>query len=138
MTPPRIIRKEVEPPEIARVKRILELAKEEHHPVFPCLHLIAYTGMRRGKALGLRHQDLSLEADSISIVQTIGRSRYKGLIVQPTKANAGRRSVDLDDGTVAILRAHIGQQLLSRLELGNAYEDNAWCSLGRWERHLTR
>jgi integrase len=124
VTPPRIVRKEVEPPEIATVKRILELAEEEEHQLFPCLHLIAYTGSRRGEALGLRHQDLNLEAGYISIVQTIGRSLHKGLIVQPTKTNAGRRSIDIDDRTVAVLRAHIGRQLLSRMELKDIYEGN--------------
>ena len=42
-----MIRKEVEPPEITAVKRILETARAEEHPLYPCLHLIAYTGLRR-------------------------------------------------------------------------------------------
>ena len=124
VTPPKSVRKEVEPPDIAKVKQILKLAKEEDHPLSPCFHVIAYTGMRRGEALGLRHQDLNLEAGTISIVQTISRSLHQGIIVQPTKTNAGRRSINLDDGTVNVLRAHIGKQLLTRMELEGAYEDN--------------
>lgn len=124
VTPPKIIRKEVEPPEIPRVREILKLAELEEHPLFPCFHLIAYTGLRRGEALGLRHQDLNLEAGTISIVQTISRSLHKGIIVQPTKTNAGRRLLDLDDLTVGVLRAHLGNQLLRRMELEGAYEDN--------------
>ena len=62
VTPSKVIRTEVTPPEIASVKEILRLAGEEDHPLFPCLYLIAYTGLRRGEALGLRHQDLNLEA----------------------------------------------------------------------------
>lgn len=123
VTPPRIVRKEVSPPDIGGVKRILALAEKEGHPLFPCLHLIAYTGIRRGEALGLRHRDLNLEVGTISIVQTLGRSLLKGLIVEPTKTNAGRRSIDLDDGTVDILRAHIGRQMLQKMELGGPYED---------------
>ena len=124
VTPPKITRKEVEPPEIAKVKEILKLAEEEGHPLFPCFHLIAYTGLRRGEALGLRHQDLNLEAGTISIVQAISRSLHKGIIVQPTKTNAGRRMIDLDELTVGVLRAHLGKQLLSRMELEGAYQDN--------------
>lgn len=124
VTPPRITRKEVEPPEIAKVREILKLAEEEEHPLFPCFHLIAYTGLRRGEALGLRHQDLNLEGGMISIFQSLVRSLQKGLIMEPTKTNAGRRLIDLDDGTVAVLRAHLGKQLLSRMELEGAYEDN--------------
>ena len=61
VTPPKIVREEVAPPEIARVREVLELTASEGHPLFPCLHLIAYTGIRRGEALGLRQQDLNLE-----------------------------------------------------------------------------
>jgi len=124
VTPPKIIRKEVEPPEIAKVKQILKLAEEEVHPLFACLHLIAYSGIRRGEALGLRHQDLNLEAGTISIVQSVGRSLEKGIIIEPTKTTTGRRPIDLDDGTVDVLRSHIGNQLLRRMELEGAYQDN--------------
>ena len=123
VTPPKVVRKEVKPPEIARVKEILRLAEEEGHPLYPCLYLMAYTGLRRGEALGLRHQDLNLETGLISVVQTVGRSLHKGVIIEPTKTAYSRRSVDLDDGTVSVLRAHLGEQLLHRMELEGAYED---------------
>ena len=124
VTPPKVIRKEVEPPEIAKVRGILSLAEAEEHPLFACFHLIAYTGLRRGEAIGLRHQDLNLEAGVISIVQTVGRSLHKGVIIEPTKTTYSRRSVDLDGDTVAVLRAHIGKQMLHRMELEGAYEDH--------------
>ena len=124
VTPPKVTRREVEPPEIAQVRRLLELAESEEHLLFPAIHLIAYTGLRRGEALGLRHQDINLEGGTISVVQSIGRSLEKGIIVEPTKTNAGRRAVDLDDRTVAVLRAHVGRQLLRRVELDGLYQDN--------------
>ena len=124
VTPPQVIRKEVEPPEIAKVKDILRLAEEEHHPLYPCLYVMAYTGLRRGEALGLRFQDLNLETGIISVVQTVVRSLHKGVIIEPTKTTYSRRNIDLDDGTVAVLRAHLGNQLLHRLELDGLYDDN--------------
>lgn len=124
VTPPPVIHTEVVPPEIAIVKEILRFAEEENHPLSACLYLIAYTGLRRGEALGLRHQDLNLEAGVISIVQTVGRSLHKGVIIEPTKTTYSRRSVDLDGDTVAVLRAHIGKQMLHRMELEGAYEDH--------------
>jgi len=112
------------PPEIASVKEILRFAEEENHPLSACLYLIAYTGLRPGEALGLRHQDLNLEAGVLSIVQTVGRSLHKGVIIEPTKTTYSLRSVDLDGDTVAVLRAHIGKQMLHRMELEGAYEDH--------------
>ena len=123
VSPPKITHREVEPPEISWVKGVLRLAEVGNNPLFACLHLIAYTGIRRGEALGLRHQDLDLEHGTVSIIQTISRSVQKGIIVETTKSAAGRRVVDIDDITVNILRAHIGRQLLYRAELGDAYQD---------------
>ncbi len=63
------------------------------------------------------------EAGTISIVQTLGRSVEKGLPFQQSKTNSGRRVIDLDDGTVNVLRAHQGQQLLLKSQLDGAYQD---------------
>ena len=123
VSPPKITRKEVEPPGISWVKAILSQAELEDNPFYPCLRLIAYTGIRRGEGLGLRHQDLDLDQGSICIVQTISRSVHKGIIVETTKSAAVRRVVDIDDKTVSILRSHIGRQLLNRAEIGDAYHD---------------
>ena len=124
VTPPKATRTEVEPTDIAAVRRVLELARTEEHPLFPCLYLIAYTGMRRGEALGLRWQDVDLEAGAVSIVQTLSRSVDRGLMFQPPKTNSGRRVIDLDEGTVAVLRAHQGQQLLHKLKLEGTFQEN--------------
>ena len=124
VTPPKIERTEVEPPDIAGVRQVLELARVEEHPLFSCLYLIAYTGIRRGEALGLRWQDVDLEGGSISIFQTLSRSVDQGLIFQPPKTNSGRRVIDLDEGTVEVLRSHQGQQLLYRVKLDGSYQEN--------------
>jgi integrase len=122
VTPPKVDRKEVEPPEIAEVLRLLNIAKAQEHPLYPCLHLIAYTGLRRGEALGLRWQDVNLEAGTISVVRSLGRSTEKGLVFSPPKTTSGRRVVDLDEDTVAVLRAHQGRQLLWQVELGDVFQ----------------
>ena len=68
-------------------------------------------------------QGADLEVGAISIVQTLGRS-LNGLIFQPPKTSNGRRTIDLDQTTIAILRAHQEQQLLHRSWLEGAYQDN--------------
>ena len=122
VTPPKAERKEVDPPEITMVRRILEAARWQEHPLFPSLWLIAYTGVRRGEALGLRWQDVNLETGTISIVQTLGRS-LEGLTFEPPKTGAGRRVIDLDHETLGILREHQGRQILWKAELDGAFHD---------------
>ena len=79
--------------------------------------------MRRGEALGLRWRDVDLETGEASIAQTVVVSHQQGLILQPPKTNGGRRVIDLDDDTVAVLRALQGQQLLHKVALEGAYQD---------------
>ena len=104
-------------------KIILELARTEEHPLHACLHLIAYAGLRRGEALGLKWRNTDLVAGSISVVETLGRSHHQGLIFQAPKTKAGRRVVDLDARTVEVLREHQGQQLLGKMQAEGAYQD---------------
>lgn len=61
---------------------------------------------------------------TISIVQTLSRSIRQGLIFQLPKTNSGRPVIDLDDGSVAVLRAHQGQQLIDKAKLEGSYQDN--------------
>jgi integrase len=82
--------------------------------------LAATTGMRRGELLGLRREDIDLEAGRCSIVGTIIGARQ----ASSPKTDAGRRSVAIDADTVAALRAHLGRQLDEQLALGPAYEDH--------------
>ncbi len=44
-------------------------------------------------------------------------------MLEPTKTERGRRTIDLDPYTVRVLRAHRGRQLEHRLKVGKFYED---------------
>ncbi len=83
----------------------------------------AMTGMRRGEVLGLRWQDVDLDAARLSVRQTWGRSD-SGLDFGEPKTARGRRTIDLDPHTVAILREHGTTQKRDRLAFGPGYEDH--------------
>lgn len=73
----------------------------------PAWHLLAYTGMRRGEMLALRWRDVDLDGASVSVRRSVGVVNVEGegktLTVGPTKGKRAR-TVDLDDGTVVMLR----------------------------------
>jgi len=71
--------------------------------------LAATTGMRRGEVLGLRWRDVDLEGATVSVSQARVRGA-DGLVYGPPKTSAGRRRIDIDQATVAALRAHRGRQ----------------------------
>ena len=79
--------------------------------------LLATTGMRRGEALGVRWSDVDLDTGRLRVVQTITQTRSKVTVGEP-KTVKGRRSIALDDGTVAVLRAHRKLMLEERLLIG--------------------
>ena len=96
VTPLRKERRPVAPPDIATVKALLELARRERPDLFACIHLIAYTGLRRGEALGLLWPDVDLERGCLYIEGSLVVSSERGLILEPPKTQSGRRQVDLD------------------------------------------
>jgi len=84
--------------------------------------LLATTGMRRGEALGVRWSDVDLDTGRLRVVQTITQTRSKVMVGEPKTAK-GRRSIALDDGTVAVLRAHRKLMLEERLLIGPDFAD---------------
>lgn len=120
--PPRVQQADVQPPDAEQVWKILGAA--EKTPYGAALTFIARTGCRRGECLGLRWTDIDLENGTASIVQSLQRVGKQGLIFQPPKSVKSRRSIALDGATIDMLRKHRGEQVLTNMELANAYRDN--------------
>ena len=78
------------------------LARERHSRLYPLWVLLLTTGMRRGEAMGLRWQDLNLDAGTLAIRQTRVQLGYEAVISTP-KTQKGRRLVALDPATTAVL-----------------------------------
>lgn len=87
------------------------------------LHLAATTGMRRGEVLGLRWQDLDFDAARLMVEQTLVAPRYVLTFSEP-KTKQGRRSIDLDPETLAVLKAHRRRQVEERLSFGLGYAES--------------
>jgi integrase len=65
--------------------------------------LLANTGMRRGELLGLRWCDLGLESRRLSVCQALVSVAYD-VEISDVKTGTGRRTIDIDDGTVQAVR----------------------------------
>lgn len=84
--------------------------------------VLSSTGMRRGEALGLRWTDVDLDVGTASIRQNCVQVGYELLFTEP-KTRRSRRTVDLDRGTVTVLRTWRKQQLEERVAWGPAWTD---------------
>ena len=98
------------------------LAATADHRLYPAFVLAASTGMRRGEVLGLRWQDVDLEAGRLSVAQGLVTVGYEVQFSTP-KTKRSRRRVELDPDTVAVLRSWRARQLAERMAWGPAWTD---------------
>lgn len=85
--------------------------------------LAATTGMRRGEVLGVRWSDFDIGRRRIAVRQTVLGINYKVSFGTPKTAR-GRRSIALDDATVAALVAHRERQAAERATVADGYQDH--------------
>lgn len=90
------------------------------HRLHAAFVVAATTGMRRGELLGLRWQDVDLDAAMLSVRQQLVTLSYDLQFTEP-KTPRARRTVDLDAETVRLLRRHRSRQSEERLRCGASY-----------------
>ena len=91
-----------------QLKAFLESTQGER--LSPLWHLLAMTGMRRGEVLGLRWEDVDLEAGRLSVRRALIPNGATVVVSEPKTAR-GRRSVALDPETVEVLKSQAARQL---------------------------
>jgi integrase len=100
-------REEMHPWTAGQLATFLDWARE-HSSYHVLWHVLAFTGMRRGEALGLRWRDIDLDAGTVAVRRGARMLRWKGESAEvhegPTKGHKAR-VVDIDPSTVALLRA---------------------------------
>ena len=124
VTSPGTKEPEVQPPSVSTVNSILADSIEQDDELCPAIHLIAYSGIRRGECLGLHWQPVDFNRQVMSIINSLVRSAEKGVIFEPPKSTVSRRVINLGDGTLAVIRAHKVRQMEHRLTMARSYRDN--------------
>ena len=84
--------------------------------------LMATTGMRRGEVLGLRWSEVDLAHKRLAVLRAHVLANRQ-LVVSEPKTAKGRRTVALDEVTVAALQRHRRHQLEERLAAGEGWVD---------------
>ena len=103
-SPPKLRRREINPPAIADTRALLAAA-DDYDPDFGTLiRVLAATGARRGEVCGLRWSDLDVHAGTLSIRRSVA-SVAGGTVLKDTKTHAARR-IALDPETLSVLKAH--------------------------------
>lgn len=117
---------EAEPLKTEHWQRVLDLCRDPASDITnPARYTVALAlGLRQGEALGLRWQDVDLDAATLRVRQTLYRLPRKGLVFGEPKTDVSRRPVGLPDELVADLRRHRLEQNEKRLRAGSYWTDH--------------
>lgn len=112
---PKQSKHEISPLTVEQIKAFLDFTSE-HRFYVPFL-VECHTGLRRGEILGLRWQDINFGKQTLSVKQSLIRTR-KGLLMSDPKTSKSRRAIPLADEVIYILKAHKARQNQDKLIAG--------------------
>lgn len=103
VTPPRLLKKEIKPLSPEQVQIFLKSIEGDR---LEAIYVLAITtGLRQGELLGLKWEDIDLDAGMIRVRRTLSKSN-KSLVFNPPKSAKGNRNVGLTDLGIRILKKH--------------------------------
>ncbi|MGD9483656.1 site-specific integrase [Streptomyces sp. TRM70308] len=92
------------------------------HRLCALFELALHTGLRKGELLGLRWEDLDLDAGTAAIRRTLQRTATGGLTTLPTKTRASERRIALPTRCLQSLKLHREQQQRDRDAAGAEWQ----------------
>jgi integrase len=94
--------------------------------MYALFEAVAYCGLRRGEACGLRWEDMDWDASAFMVGSTIVQIGYRALIQDSAKTEGSQDWVAAADEVTASLRAWRRKQTEERLAWGPAWQDTGF------------
>ena len=117
---PKAKKKEVNALSPDQARAFLESARGDR---FEALYVLAVTaGLRVGELLGLKWDDVDLDAGTLSVRRTLSEARSGEILELPKKGKG--RNIRLTSQAVEALKAHRKRQHEERLSLGTLWQDS--------------
>jgi len=91
----------------------------------PAWLFLATSGSRRGEVLGLKWDDVDLDAATAIMSRQVTMVDHLVIVKELPKTKAGH-TISLDPGTIAMLRNHLDRQSDLKRLLGAGYQDDDW------------
>jgi integrase len=116
---PRPKKKEINPLSPKQARMFLHAVRGDR--LKPLYSLAVHRGLRQGELLGLRWEDVDLEAGKLQVQRTLSLTS-EGHVFEPPKNGKGR-SVKLTQGALDAISGHLTRQLGEIEALGDEYQD---------------
>jgi len=117
---PKPKKKEINPLSPDQARAFLAAARGDR---FEALYVLAvHCGLREGELLGLKWEDVDLDAGTLAVRRTLSETRT-GHRFEPPKNGKGR-NIKLTAGAVEAMRRHRKPQLEKRIQFAGLYEDH--------------
>ena len=81
------------------------------------------TGMRKGEIIALRWSDIDLERRVLRVLHTVDYIPGYGYVEHEPKTPAGKRTIDLPEFFIDMLKHHRAKQVERRLKVGEVWEN---------------
>ncbi|MEE3125588.1 MAG: tyrosine-type recombinase/integrase [Actinomycetota bacterium] len=118
--PKRVAHPEMKTWTAAQLNTFLDTALGHRHAAL--WWLLGTTGMRRGEALGVKWGDIDFTRRELKIQRALVNVEG-GRNWSTPKTKAGRRTIILDEETIAVLKSHKAKQNAEKLLMGEGYTD---------------
>ena len=107
-------------------RRMLELLQDEPVKWRCMITFDLFSGLRRGELLGLKWEDIDMDARTLTVQRTLNYLPQKGVYVDSPKSTTSRRPLHLSGTAVALLLAQQAWQNDRRAELGDAWTETGY------------
>jgi integrase len=119
--PPQVRREEIQPLTAEQVRTLFEAGRGDR---LEALYALAVTtGLRQGELLGLKWEDVDLEAGTLWVRRTLTTAKGGPVLAAP-KTRGSRRTVKLSQTASEALRSHLKRQLGEIDRAGDLWREN--------------
>ena len=94
------------------------------HPLEALFFLALTTSMRKGEVLGLMWTDVDWEKSVLRVERQLQPVSFVGGALVPTKTKAGRRTIKIGKGAIALLKEHREKQELQKALAGDRWKEH--------------
>lgn len=128
---PSVRQKEAKFLDDVQVAKLFEYLQEAPYDCQVLVHLLLYTGLRRGELLGLKWTDIDFDNSLLHVRRTLHYLPERGLFEDDPKTDASNRVMKISEGMMKGLKSYKIWQEEKKLGLGDKWQDGGYL-FTRW------